>query len=227
MDIRENIVDAIGNTPIVRLGRVHPPGNLVAKVEYMNPGGSSKDRIGLAMIERAERNGWLQPGGTIVEPTSGNTGVGSRHGRSPAGLQAGCRHGGQAVEGEAGLCCAPTAPRSWSALPTLNPRIPSRTTRWPLDSRVRFPVRITPISTPTRPTPKPNTTPPARDLAANRRRDRHLRRRSRHRRNHLGCRQVPEGAEPRGSGRRRRSRGLDLHGSHRGGCHHIPHRRCW
>jgi len=76
MEIRENIVDAIGNTPIVRLGRVHPPGNLVAKVEYMNPGGSSKDRIGLAMIERAERNGWLKPGGTIVEPTSGNTGVG-------------------------------------------------------------------------------------------------------------------------------------------------------
>ncbi len=76
MEIHENIVDAIGNTPLVRLGRIHPPGNLVAKVEYTNPGGSVKDRIGLPMIERAERNGWLQPGGTIVEPTSGNTGVG-------------------------------------------------------------------------------------------------------------------------------------------------------
>ena len=76
MEIHEDIVAAIGNTPLVRLSRIHPPGNLVAKVEYMNPGGSIKDRIGLAMIKRAEENGWLQPGGTIVEPTSGNTGVG-------------------------------------------------------------------------------------------------------------------------------------------------------
>lgn len=76
MEIHENIVAAIGNTPLVRLGRVHPPGNLVAKMEYLNPGGSSKDRIALGMIERAEANGWLEPGGTIVEPTSGNTGVG-------------------------------------------------------------------------------------------------------------------------------------------------------
>jgi cystathionine beta-synthase len=76
MEIHDDIVAAIGNTPLVRLARLHPPGNLVAKIEYMNPGGSIKDRIGLGMIERAERNGWLQPGGTIVEPTSGNTGVG-------------------------------------------------------------------------------------------------------------------------------------------------------
>lgn len=76
MQIHDNVVDAIGNTPLIRLGRLHPPGNLVAKIEYMNPGGSVKDRIGLGMIERAEANGWLQPGGTIVEPTSGNTGVG-------------------------------------------------------------------------------------------------------------------------------------------------------
>ncbi|VAW07891.1 Cystathionine beta-synthase [hydrothermal vent metagenome] len=76
MDIRDNIIDAIGDTPLVRLSRLHPPGNLVAKLEYMNPGGSIKDRIALGMIERAEENGWLQPGGTIVEPTSGNTGVG-------------------------------------------------------------------------------------------------------------------------------------------------------
>ena len=76
MQIHDTIVDAIGNTPLVRLGRLHPPGNLVAKVEYMNPGGSVKDRIGLGMIERAEELGLLKPGGTIVEPTSGNTGVG-------------------------------------------------------------------------------------------------------------------------------------------------------
>lgn len=74
--IYENVVEAIGNTPLVRLARVHPQGNLVAKLEHMNPGGSVKDRIGMPMIERAEANGWLKPGGTIVEPTSGNTGVG-------------------------------------------------------------------------------------------------------------------------------------------------------
>ena len=76
MEIYEDVVAAIGNTPLVRLARMHPPGNLVAKLEYINPGGSTKDRIALGMIERAERNGWLKPGGTIVEPTSGNTGVG-------------------------------------------------------------------------------------------------------------------------------------------------------
>ena len=76
MHIHDSIVGAIGNTPLVRLSRIHPHGNLVAKVESTNPGGSIKDRIGLAMIERAEENGWLSPGDTIVEPTSGNTGVG-------------------------------------------------------------------------------------------------------------------------------------------------------
>ncbi len=76
MEIHDDIVAAIGDTPLVRLGRLHPPGNLVAKIEYVNPGGSVKDRIALPMIERAEANGWLQPGGTIVEATSGNTGIG-------------------------------------------------------------------------------------------------------------------------------------------------------
>lgn len=77
-DICDTILDAIGNTPLVRLHRVvrgiRP--QVLAKVEYLNPGGSVKDRIGIAMIEDAERNGRLKPGGTIVEPTSGNTGAG-------------------------------------------------------------------------------------------------------------------------------------------------------
>src|SRR5215210_5162294 len=72
------VIDLVGNTPIVRLDRigadVEP--TILAKLEYLNPGGSVKDRIGLAMIEAAERDGKLRPGGTIVEPTSGNTGVG-------------------------------------------------------------------------------------------------------------------------------------------------------
>jgi len=76
MQILDSVVDAIGRTPLVRLSRLHPPGNLVAKVEHMNPGGSVKERIAVTMIDAAERDGLLRPGGTIVEPTSGNTGVG-------------------------------------------------------------------------------------------------------------------------------------------------------
>ncbi len=74
--IYESVLGTIGNTPLVRLSRIHPPSNLVAKVEYLNPGGSIKERIAVTMIDRAEQLGLLQPGGTIVEPTSGNTGVG-------------------------------------------------------------------------------------------------------------------------------------------------------
>ncbi len=74
--IHVDILATIGHTPLVRLSRFHPPGNLVAKVELSNPGGSVKDRIAVAMIDRAEEAGLLGPGGTIVEPTSGNTGVG-------------------------------------------------------------------------------------------------------------------------------------------------------
>ena len=76
MEIHDDIVAAIGNTPLVRLARLHPPGNLVAKIEYMNPGGSIKERIAVTMIDRAEEEGLLKPGDTIIEPTSGNTGVG-------------------------------------------------------------------------------------------------------------------------------------------------------
>ncbi len=76
MAIFDDVVAAIGNTPLIRLGRIHPPGNLVAKVELTNPGGSVKERIAVSMIDAAERDGRLKPGGTIVEPTSGNTGVG-------------------------------------------------------------------------------------------------------------------------------------------------------
>jgi len=76
LEIHDNVVAAIGETPLIRLSRLHAPGNLVAKVEYMNPGGSIKERIAVTMIDTAERAGLLGPGGTIVEPTSGNTGVG-------------------------------------------------------------------------------------------------------------------------------------------------------
>src|SRR5690606_9950805 len=72
-----NIVDAIGNTPVVRINRLAPPGiELYVKVEAFNPGGSVKDRLALGVIEDAERTGKLKPGQTVVEATSGNTGIG-------------------------------------------------------------------------------------------------------------------------------------------------------
>ncbi|MGB0036386.1 MAG: cystathionine beta-synthase [Candidatus Acidiferrales bacterium] len=74
----KNILEAIGNTPLIRLNRLakDSPAEVYAKVDYMNPGGSVKDRIGVWMIDEAERKGLLKPGGTIIEGTSGNTGMG-------------------------------------------------------------------------------------------------------------------------------------------------------
>jgi len=78
MRIARHVSELIGNTPLVELNSVVPEGagRVLAKVEYLNPGGSVKDRICAAMIEAAEREGRLKPGDTIVEPTSGNTGIG-------------------------------------------------------------------------------------------------------------------------------------------------------
>lgn len=80
MEFYENVLEVVGNTPLVRLGRVEKGegirATLLAKVEYMNPGGSVKDRPALKMLEVAEERGLLKPGGTVVEPTSGNTGAG-------------------------------------------------------------------------------------------------------------------------------------------------------
>jgi cystathionine beta-synthase len=78
MRYSDSLVDLIGNTPLVRLNRVSNglAATVLAKVEYFNPGGSVKDRIAVRMIDAAEASGTLRPGGTIVEPTSGNTGVG-------------------------------------------------------------------------------------------------------------------------------------------------------
>lgn len=78
MEIHENVLNLIGNTPLVRLNKITHGvrATVLAKLEFLNPGGSVKDRIGLAMIEEAEREGRLKPGGTVIEGTSGNTGVG-------------------------------------------------------------------------------------------------------------------------------------------------------
>ncbi len=78
MPYHENVLSAIGSTPLVRLGKVVGPDDatVLVKLEYLNPGGSIKDRMALYIIEKAEKEGLLRPGGTIVENTSGNTGVG-------------------------------------------------------------------------------------------------------------------------------------------------------
>jgi cystathionine beta-synthase (O-acetyl-L-serine) len=85
----DSVLDLIGNTPMVRLRRIPQPGDadIFVKLEFYNPGLSVKDRIGIGMIERAERDGLLKPGGTIIEPTAGNTGVGL----ALAGVQKGYR----------------------------------------------------------------------------------------------------------------------------------------
>lgn len=74
--IYNNILETIGNTPIIKLKKLFPNHQVFIKLEKQNPGGSIKDRIALAMIEDAEKAGILKPGGTIIEPTSGNTGIG-------------------------------------------------------------------------------------------------------------------------------------------------------
>ncbi|HEV2120314.1 MAG TPA: cysteine synthase A [Candidatus Bathyarchaeia archaeon] len=78
MEVHKSILDVVGNTPLVRLNKVSKgvKPTILAKLENLNPGGSVKDRIGIAMVELAEQMGLLKPNGTIIEPTSGNTGIG-------------------------------------------------------------------------------------------------------------------------------------------------------
>ncbi|HKI79135.1 MAG TPA: pyridoxal-phosphate dependent enzyme, partial [Ignavibacteriaceae bacterium] len=78
MIYKESILDAIGNTPLIKLNKLNKglKPQIFAKLESANPGGSVKDRIGLSMLEAAERDGQIKPGGTIIEATSGNTGIG-------------------------------------------------------------------------------------------------------------------------------------------------------
>ena len=120
MTIHDSVLELIGDTPLVRLRKLPRPGGatVVAKVESRNPGGSVKDRIALAMIEDAERTGALKPGGTIVEPTSGNTGIGQHGEHELIGPQAGrdlARRPGRRAGGDAGqqafLTRQPARPR--------------------------------------------------------------------------------------------------------------------
>ena len=111
----DSVLETIGWTPLIRLGRIggglRTP--IYGKAEYANPGGSVKDRIGLAIIEDAERRGELRPGGTIVEGTSGNTGVGLAIAAAHQGLSLHLHDARQDVAWRRCGCSRRMAPRLW------------------------------------------------------------------------------------------------------------------
>ena len=78
MNYKNNVIELIGNTPLIKLNKINKglKPQIFAKLESSNPGGSVKDRIGIAMLEAAEKDGKISPGGTVIEATSGNTGIG-------------------------------------------------------------------------------------------------------------------------------------------------------
>ena len=191
----DNVVELIGNTPLVRLRRVTEgiSATVLAKVEYFNPGGTVKDRIALRMVEEAEKAGLLKPGGTIVEPTSGNTGVGLALVAQLQGLQVRLRLPGQGQRGQAATCSgvrrrgrglpdrgrARGPPLLLQRLRPAGPRDPGR-----LEAR--------PVLQPEQPAVALRDDRP-RALGADRRPDHPLRGRRRHRRHDHRHRPVPQG----------------------------------
>ena len=180
---KSNILEAIGHTPIVKLQKVarHVAAEIYVKCEYLNPGGSMKDRVARNIIEDAERRGLLEPGGTIVEATSGNTGMGAGAGRGAARLQVRLRDARQDVAGEG---------RGPARVRRARRHLPDR-------RRARRPAQLLPgrqahrarrrrtrstrTSTTTPPTPRRTTSRPAPEIwEQTRRRGRRVRRRHGH-----------------------------------------------
>ena len=214
--LHDSAVELIGNTPLVRLNRVTEglAATVLAKVEYFNPGGSVKDRIAVRMIDAAEQSGELRPGGTIVEPTSGNTGIGLAIVAQQRGYQ--CifvcpdKVSGDKIDtlraygAEVVVCptaVAPEDPRSYYAV---SDRLARETPGgWKPDQ----------YANPNNPLSHYETTGPE-IWRADRGPDHPLRGRRRHRRHHHRHRPLPEGAGP-GPHRRRRPGGLGVLGRHR------------
>ena len=206
------ILDLIGHTPIIRLPQIQPAGGarVLAKLEYLNPGGSIKDRIALPMIEAAERDGRLRPGGTIVEATSGNTGVGlamvaaqrgyrcifvmpDKMSREKIALL-------RAFGAEVVVCPTEVEPEDPRSYYSVSERVAKET-----------PGAFNPnqYANPGNPQAHYDSTGPG-DLGAGRRRARRARRGRRHGRHRHGDGALPQGAQARPADRRRRSDRLDL-----------------
>ena len=220
MRYAESVLDLVGNTPLVRLSRItrdlgpadRQP-TLLAKMEMLNPGGSVKDRIGLPMIEAAEREGLLKPGGTIIEPTSGNTG----HGLAIAAALKGYRcifvmADKQSVEkqsllraygSEVVLCPTNVPPESPESYYSVAARLARD-----------IPGAFKPTSTGTWRTRSPTNGRPVRSYGTRPRSDHPFRRQRRDGRDHLGGRARAQGAQPRDPGHRRGSGGLRPVGGH-------------
>lgn len=209
MRIAEHVVDLIGNTPLVKLTSVTGEnfGTVAAKVEYLNPGGSSKDRIAVKMIDAAEASGELKPGGTIVEPTSGNTGIGLALVAQKRGYKCVFVCPDKVSEDKRNVLRAYGA--RWSCAPRPSRRTTrTATTASPTASPVRSPaLEAQPVLQPGR-TGEPLRDHRPRDLGRHRRQDHALRRGRRHRRHHHRHRPLPQGSFGRqGQGHRRRPRG--------------------
>ena len=207
------LLDLVGRTPIVRLDRIgrDVAPTLLAKLEYLNPGGSNKDRIGMAMIEAAEREGKLQPGGTIVEPTSGNTGVGLAIAAAARGYRCIFVMPDKMSQEKISML------RAYGAEVVITPTAVEHDSPESYYSRLRPARRGDPGRLQARPVLE-HVEPAgalrddrAGDLGADRRRARRARDLGRHRRHDLGRGPLPQGAEPGAPDRRRRPGGLDLH----------------
>ena len=142
MTIHNSLAELIGNTPLVKLNHIPQTAGVKAtiavKVEYFNPGGSSKDRIAERIIDAAEKSGELKPGGVIVEPTSGNTGVGLALVAQQRGYRTIFTLPDKVSESSV-RCCAPTVPKSSSRRPMPAPTTRALTTRSPNDWPTPFP----------------------------------------------------------------------------------------
>ena len=229
MEIADSILDLVGNTPLVRLPRVSDAEDLrctlLAKVETTNPGGSVKDRVAIAMIDAAERDGLLKPGGTIVEPTSGNTGAGLAIVAAQRGYRCIFVMSDKMSDEKVALL------RAYGAEVVVCPTaVPPEDPRSYYSTAERL-VRETPGAF--RPDQYSNHSQPARarahdrprDLAPDRRPRHALRRGHRDRRHDHRRRPLPQVAEPERADRRRRPVGFGLLGRHRPPVSHRRHRR--
>ena len=222
MKYAEHIADLVGNTPLVKLNNVVKDAGVactvLAKVEYMNPGGSVKDRIALRMVEAAEASGELKPGGTIVEPTSGNTGVGlalvaQRKGYHcvfvcPDKVSQDKRDVLKAYGAEVVVCPTAVAPDHPDSYYSVSDR---------LVREIEGALEAEPVRQPRGPEQPLRHDRPG-DLGRHRRPGHPLRRRRRHGRHHQRHRPVPQGGLASGrpcADHRRRPGGLGLLRRHR------------